>query len=216
VLQVQVDLPDPLFSHLLSNTLDVACYFRVRTPPELIVESLGVEELVIIASPEHPLAGRRRVTPQQLSEQPFVVTTTPIFRELLEAKLRAAGVNPRTIVEARNYDAIAKLVERNAGYSIHIKPLVAAELATGQLVVLNLVGPRILAEIVAAFRPSRLASPLIQEFVRFLRAELTGSEGSRGVPSQRVALRPVESPAPTTSDVHRGSRSGRMTRAHRR
>ena len=140
-LEMYVDLPEPLFRRLLGNTLDVACYLRVPTPPGLTVETLGTEEMVIIASPQHPLAGRRRVTPAELSEQPFVVSTPPGFRELLEGKLRAVGVTPRAVVEARNHDAIQRLVERNAGYSLQIKPLVAAELAAGQLVALDLAAP---------------------------------------------------------------------------
>jgi DNA-binding transcriptional LysR family regulator len=172
-LQVHVDVPEPLFSSLLANTLDVACYLRVRTPPGLTVEPLGSAEFVIIASPEHPLAGRRHVTPRELSDYPFVVLTSVPFRELLETKLRAAGVAPRTFVETRNHDAVKRLVEHNAGYSLQIKPLVAAELAAGQLVALNLDGPPILGEIVAAFVSRPVASPLVQEFVRFLRAELS-------------------------------------------
>lgn len=180
-VEVHVDLPDPLFRHLLGNTLDVACYIRVRTPPGLTIEPIGTEELVIIASPRHPLASRRRVTPKELSEQPFVVAAQPIFRELVDDKLRAAGVTPRTVIEARNHDAVKRLVEGNAGYSMYVKPLVAAELATGQLVVLKLEGPPILGDIVAAFVSRPVVSPLVQGFVRFLRAELSGDHGAGGV-----------------------------------
>jgi DNA-binding transcriptional LysR family regulator len=180
-LEVHVDRPEPLFSHLLGNTLDVACYIRVRTPPGLTVEPLGDEELIIIASPQHPLAGQRLVTPKELSDQPFVVAAQPLFRELLEDKLRAAGVTPRTVIEARNNDAVKRLVERNAGYSMYVKPRVATELARGQLVVLSLDGPPILGEIVAAFVSRPVVSPLVQGFVQFLRAELAGDHRAAGL-----------------------------------
>jgi DNA-binding transcriptional LysR family regulator len=179
-LELNVDLPGPLFRRLLGNTLDVACYLRVPTPPELTVETLGSEEMVVIASPQHPLAGRRRVTPEELSDQPFVVSTPPGFRQLLEGKLLAAGVTPRTAVEARNHDAVKKLVERNAGYSLQIKPLVADELVSGQLVALNLDGPPIFCDVVAAFASRAPVSPLVGGFVRFVRAELTGDAGANG------------------------------------
>ena len=173
-LQVHVDIPAPLFDGLTANTLDVACYLRVRTPAELAVESFGHEELVVFASPEHPLAGRRHVSPEELSEHPFVVLTSLPFREMLEGKLLEAGVKPRTVVETRNHDAVKQLVERNAGYSILIKPLIAAELAAGQLVLLDLEAPPILVEIVAAFVSRPVVPPLVGEFVRFLRVELAG------------------------------------------
>ena len=102
--------------------------------------------------------------------------STPVgFRELLEGKLGAAGVKPRTVVEARNLDEVKGLVERNAGYSLQIRPLVADELAAGQLVGLKLEGPPILADIVAAFVSRPVVSPLVDGFVRFLRAELSAA-----------------------------------------
>jgi LysR family transcriptional regulator, low CO2-responsive transcriptional regulator len=179
-IQLHVDLPEPLFNHLLTNTLDVACYLKVRTPPGLTVELLGEEEFAIIASPQHRLAGRRRISAKELSEEPFVVSSVSVFRELVEAKLRAVGVTPRVVAEARNYDAVNELVDRNVGYSMHLKPLVAADIAAGRFVPLRLDGPPILGEIVVAFRTRRAVPPLIEEFVRFMRAELERPRSGRG------------------------------------
>lgn len=191
-LQIHVGLPESLFSGLLGSTLDVACYLQVRTPRGLTVEPLGSEEFVVIASPEHPLARRRRVTPQELSDHPFVVLTSLPFRELLESKLRAAGVTPRTTVEIGNHDAVKRLVERNAGYSLQIRPLVASELASGRLVVLHLDGPPMVGDIVAAFPSGPALSPLVREFVRFVRAELAGDRRVAG-PDARSRLATVGS-----------------------
>jgi len=188
-MRVHVDLPEPLLASLAGGALDVACYLRVRTPPGLTVELLGNEEFALIASPKHPLAGRRRITPQELSEYPFVAMTSTPIRELHEEKLHAAGVKPRTLVETRNHDAVLRLVEANAGYALQIKPLVANELATGQLVALNLEGPPLLADVVAAFVTRPVASPLIHGLVGFLRAELARCQG--GVPrDERAPLGP--------------------------
>ena len=162
----------------------MACYIRVRTPAGLAVEPVATEPFVVIASPEHPLAARRRVTPQELSEHPFVVLTAEPLRELLESKLAEAGVKPHTVVETRNHDAVHRLVERNAGYSIQILPLVAAELASGRLVALNLAGPPISGEIVVAFVPRPVVSPLVRGFVGFLRECLASPP-----PSPRRAAR---------------------------
>ena len=170
--QLHVDLPEPLFNQVLSNTLDLACYVKLRTPPGLTIEPLASEEFAIIASPQHPLAGRRRISAQQLSEQPFVITTTSAYWELIDAKLRAVGVTPRVVAEARNSDALSELVKRNVGYSVLPKPLVAAEIAAGRFVSLRLAVPPMVGELVVAFRSRRSVSPLIEEFVRFMRAEL--------------------------------------------
>lgn len=192
-VQVHVDLPEPLFQRVLNNGLDVACFLKVRTSPDLTLEPLGEEEFVIIASPHHRLAGRRSVSAEELSEEPLVVSGVKVFRELVEAKLRAAGVTPRVVAEARNYDAVKDLVARNKGYSLHLKPLAAPEIAAGRFVALRLDGPPIVGEIVAATRPRALALPLVQEFVRFLRAELSRPvEGTPKTPARPTRGRPAQ------------------------
>jgi DNA-binding transcriptional LysR family regulator len=171
-IQAHVDRPEPLFNQLLASTLDVACYLNVQTPPGLTVEPLAQEEFVIIASPQHRLARRRRISSEELSQETLVVSNVSVFRELIETKLRAGGVTPRVVAEARHHDDAQRLVASNVGYSMHLKPLVAAELAAGRFVHLRLDGPVMFGEIVAAFRSRRGAPPLIEEFIRFMRAEL--------------------------------------------
>lgn len=192
-VQVHVDRPEPLFHRLLNNTLDVACYLKVRTPPGLTIEPLGEEEFVIIASPRHRLSGRRSISAAELSQEPLLVSGVVVFRELVEAKLRAVGVTPRVVAEARNYDAVKELVERNEGYSLHLKPLAAPEIAAGRFVSLRLEGPPIVGEVVAAMRPRALVSPLVQEFVRFVRAEWSRPAKGDGpkTPARRRHRTPV-------------------------
>jgi DNA-binding transcriptional LysR family regulator len=187
-LQLHVDgPPERLFGQLLSNTLDVVCCIRVMTPPGLTLERLYDEELVLIASPRHALARRRHVKPRDLSEQPFIVPATAVLRDVLEARLRAVGVTPRVGAEGRHHDAIKKLVEREAGYSLLIKSSVAGELASGRLVALKLDAPRMFAEIVVALASRPTVSPLVREFIQFLRAELSQEGGSRRTSRSRAA-----------------------------
>ena len=171
-IQLHVEFPEPLFRGLFANTLDVACYLNVRTPAGLTTEPVGFEELLIVASPAHPLARRRRVSPQELSEHPFIAPVQAPLREMIDAKLRKIGVTPRIAAEAMHHDAVKKVVERNVGYAALIRTSVAEELASRRLVALHLDAPPILSEIVMAYRSRRGVSPLVQEFTRFVRADL--------------------------------------------
>jgi DNA-binding transcriptional LysR family regulator len=185
-LQLHVEAPEMMFASLLANRVDLACYIRLRTPPGLIVEPLRDEEFVIVVSPQHPLARRRRVVPRQLNDQPFIGFRSSLFTELLTTKLREAGVTPQIGAEGRHHEAVKKLVEANAGYSILVRPSVMDELAAGRLVALPLSGPPIRGELVAAYQ-ARLASPLVREFIRFARAELNTTRE----PERRPAGRPA-------------------------
>lgn len=192
-VHLHLDFPEPLFKGLSANTLDVVCYLDVRTPAEFTVESVGAEELVIVVSPAHPLAGRRRITPQQLNEQAFVAPASHTLRESIEAKLRERGVALRIVAEGNHMDAVKKLVERNVGVSALIRASVADELTSRRLVALRLNGAPMHSEIVMAYRSRTAATPLVQEFIRFVRADLTHRDG-RATPSPLRGRRPRRPP----------------------
>lgn len=172
-LQLHVDVPHPLFSRLLANTLDAACYIGVDHPPGLTVEPVCDVTFIVFASPRHPLAGRRKISPQDLSDQPFVVPATAVLRDLMERKLRAVNVKPRPAAEGKHHDAVKQLVERDAGYSMLIEPSVADELSSGRLVALKLDAPPILGQIVIAYPTRSVTPPIVRSFVDFVRATLT-------------------------------------------
>lgn len=183
-IQIHVDRPDPLFTQLLAETLDVVCFLRVRTPPGLDLEPFGEEELVVIVSSRHRLARRRRISPEELSGEPLIIGYVAPFRELVEAKLHAAGVTPQAVEVVQNYETVKQqLVARHTGYSMHIKRMVATELSTGQLAVLRLDGPPLLGEIVVGFRTRPETPPLVQEFARFLRTKHSRPPASSGAPA---------------------------------
>lgn len=203
-LQIHVDHPEPLFQRVLSDTLDAACYLKVRTPSGLTVEPVGVEELLLIASPRHPLAARRRVTPRELNEQPFVAFTSSPFTEMIADKLHEAGVAPRVAAEGRHHDAVKNLVESGAGYSMVIGAAVRDDLAAGRLVALRLAGPPIVGELVMAYRSRSVASPLTHELIQFVRTTLEHDRQVAGPPARTAAKAKRLSGAGT-----RASRPGR-------
>ncbi len=172
-IQLHVDSPEHLFRDLMADVLDLVFSVGVRPPSGVSVEPICDEELVIVVSPRHPLARRRRITARDLSGQPLV-TSLPgaLFRELVEEKLRGAGVTPRVTIEARHPEAMKKLVEHNMGYSLLFRPSVADELKSRRLVALRLPGPPLMSQLIMAFRPRRIPSPLIRQFVQFVQAEL--------------------------------------------
>lgn len=172
-VQLHVDSPEHLFRDLLADVLDLVFSVGVRAPAGVAVEPLAEEELVLVVAPSHPLARRRRVTPAELSGQPLV-TSLPgaSFRELVEDKLRTAGVQPRVATEARHPEAMKKLVEHGLGYSLLFRSSVGDELASGRLAALRLTGPPLRGQLVLAVHPRRPLRPLAQRFTEFLRAEL--------------------------------------------
>jgi len=185
-IQLHVDSPEHLFRDLLAHALDLVFSVGVRVPSGLTVEPVCDEELAIIVSPRHPLARRRRIIARDLSSQPLVTSLPGApFRELVEEKLREAGVTPRVTIEARHPEAMKKLVENDMGYSLLFRPSVADELRSRRLVALRLHGSPIMGQLIMAFRPHPVPSPLVRQFVQFVRAELVTPRRQR-VTSRRM------------------------------
>lgn len=171
-VHLTVDVPEPMFSALLRNSLDVACLINTFIPSGITAEKLCEEEFVVFASPQHPLASRPRVEPEDLSTYPFVASLSPPLRAFVDAKLREVGVTPRVATETLHHDAIKKLVALDFGYSMVLRSVVADELKTGQLVALKLAGPPIVSDLVATYRTRSPIPPVMQEFIDFTRGAL--------------------------------------------
>jgi DNA-binding transcriptional LysR family regulator len=210
-VEIHVEFPEPMFSGLLRNSLDVMCYINIPAVPGVTIETLCEEPLCVVVSPSHPLVSQRRVSAAELTTYPFIAPTSGSLRAVVESKLRAAGVIPRAEAEARHADAIKKLVERGAGYSMIIQSAVAEELNSGQLVELKLPGPPLRAELVAAYQSRAVISSVVRAFIDFVRAELL----SRTPESHRKAPQTAQTRAVRTRGRKLQRVSGARTRSSR-
>ncbi len=78
---------------------------------DLDIAPLTTDRIVLVARPDHVLAGRRRVRVQDLSEQAFVAFEAgSALRQIIDAKLRDAGVEVNVVMELRSIPAILRMV----------------------------------------------------------------------------------------------------------
>lgn len=179
---LQVDSPEHLFRDLLANELDLAFSIEVELPRGLSSEPLREEEMMIVISPQHPLARKKRVKAHELSALPLVTSLKgALFRELVESKLREAGVEPHVAFEARHPEAMKNLVQSNLGYGVLFRPSVAAEIQTGRLTPLKLTGHTLKGRIVMVYRSHKQLSALARNLAKFVRAGLEKQTPGKGV-----------------------------------
>ena len=78
---------------------------------ELDVIPLATDRVVLIARHDHPLAGHRRVRIQDLADQAFVAFEAgSALRQIIDGKLRDAGVEVNVVMELRSIPAILRMV----------------------------------------------------------------------------------------------------------
>ncbi|HVB94751.1 MAG TPA: LysR substrate-binding domain-containing protein [Acidimicrobiales bacterium] len=114
-----------LVAGLESGELDVALAILPLHQPRLESVSLAVEELVVVTSPDHPLAARRRIEVADLRQVPLVM-----FREGYDLRAmtlrvcRRSGFEPVVALEGGEMGGVLALV--GAGLGAAIVPSIVA------------------------------------------------------------------------------------------
>jgi DNA-binding transcriptional LysR family regulator len=122
---------------LLSGELDVGFLMEEKADhPGLVTVRLCEEELVVVAAPHHPLVHAEGVTEQDLSSaNVLVVESGCSYRDLFEAELQEAGVDPIPTLEFGTTEAIKRSVRTGLGISLLPEITVVEELAAGELAI---------------------------------------------------------------------------------
>ncbi len=92
-------------------------------PPVKIDASLAMrviwrEPLVVVLPRNHRLAGRKRIAPEELAEEDFLLVDAPGFLEQLVQLCAMAGFSPRIVQQARSTPTIVNLIAGGMGISI--------------------------------------------------------------------------------------------------
>jgi DNA-binding transcriptional LysR family regulator len=142
-IEIRLDVGNraAILAALESNALDLAL---TGWPPEqLAVEKapVGAHPHIVIARPDHPLAHRRRSPVTALASETFLVRERGSGTRLLMEKLFADGrIEPRIGMEMGSNETIKQAVIAGLGIAFLSAHTVAAELADGRLVPLDIVG----------------------------------------------------------------------------
>ncbi len=101
---------------------------------DLNVEALGVEPLLLVASPHHPLATRGRVTARDLHGVTLALSSADCaYRAVMEDALAAEGVQPAAGLEFSSAAALRGCVASGTGITLLPEAAVRDDLRTGTL-----------------------------------------------------------------------------------
>ncbi len=130
------------------------------------------DRLVLICSPSHSLANRRRISFSALQGEKFIAfePDLPTRREI-DRKLRAAGVKVKMALEFDNIETVKRAVEIENGVSLVPETTVRHEVASGLLKAIEIDASDMWRPLGALIRRSARVSPALREFL--LRLENT-------------------------------------------
>jgi DNA-binding transcriptional LysR family regulator len=127
------------FGPPIHASVDIAISINERImDPQLIVHVLRREPIRAVVSREHPLAAKRRVTPEEIAAEQLLLTEeTCSYRAVFERALTQSGARPRRTLQFASVEAIKQCAHARMGVAVLPEMVVADDLKAGTLVVLR-------------------------------------------------------------------------------
>jgi DNA-binding transcriptional LysR family regulator len=139
---------------------------------ETVAEAFAPHPHVVIASPEHPLAGKRRIPLERLAAESFLIREPGSGTRGLLERLFAEHALPLTVgMEMASNETIKQAVIAGMGISLLSLHTVGLELATRRLAILDVVGLPIVRSWYVVHLARKRLSPVAQALKAFLLAE---------------------------------------------
>jgi DNA-binding transcriptional LysR family regulator len=119
MISLEIQSSDDTIEWMVSQNHDFGIAPPTGKNPVIMSLPLVKTEAVCILPPKHRLAGKQRVTPEDLAGESFIsYLSDSTFRFEIDEIFRKANVERRLQYEARTTDAICRLVSEGLGVSI--------------------------------------------------------------------------------------------------
>ena len=167
---------DDIVRALQQQAIDLAIMGRPPRSPASKLEQIGGHPHVIIAAPDHPLAGLAKITPEQLLSETFIAREHGSgTRILLIRYLDSFGDGaPYHFIEMGTNETIKQAVIAGLGIALISQHTVTEELKSGRLKTIEPAGMPIERKWYLLHRQDLLMTPAIANVRRFI-SDLGGS-----------------------------------------
>jgi DNA-binding transcriptional LysR family regulator len=186
-----------LIRQLRAGAADLGLLTLPVADPNLVSVPVMREELLLVTAPQHPLARRRNITPQDLVRQPFVLFEQGSgSRKTIEEFFVKEQIAPKVVTETENVEIIKAFVRVGMGVTIIPYQAVAREVRAGTLFCARIAGQQLVRETGWVHLRLNRVPRAVQEMMRTLeriRPHLKLSPG--GLPRPTKAAAPAPPPA---------------------
>jgi len=166
---LDVNNRETLLQQLADNEPDLVIMGKPPDDQDLIAEDFMENPLVVIASPDHMLAGKQNISLAELQSEIFVVRekgsgTWGAMQRFFDEH----DIELNTGMEMTSNEAIKQAVEAGLGLGIVSIHTLSLELETKRLVVLDIQSFPILRHWYLVYRQGKRLSPVAEAFRRFV------------------------------------------------
>jgi DNA-binding transcriptional LysR family regulator len=164
-IRLAVNNRNSVIEQLIANEVDLAVMGRSPQSLNTIAEPFAQNPHVIIAAPDHPLAGRRRVTVEAVAKETFIVREPGSGTRLaMQQFFDERQVPCRVGLEMASNETIKQAVMAGMGVSFLSRHTLDLELQTGRLAVLDVRGTPVMRHWHVAHLANKRLSPTAAAF----------------------------------------------------
>jgi DNA-binding transcriptional LysR family regulator len=169
-VHIEYQRANQVYEDVLGNVVDLGLVAYPNKDPRLDIVPLRDETMVLICTPQHPLAKLKSVTFSQLQGQKFIGFEHDIpTRKAIDKVLRDAGVEVRMVMEFDNIETVKRAVEIEAGIAIVPVGTVTQEVSKHTLVSIPFSDPLPGRPLAVIHRRSKVLSPALKRFIDILK-----------------------------------------------
>lgn len=168
-VRLLIDNREEVSRLLTANEVDLA--IMGRPPADLDAEAVNFapHPLVIVAGAQHPLAGRPRLSVEDLASETLIVRESGSgTRSAMEEFFFEHAIKPRIGMEMGSNEAIKQAVVAGLGIAFISKHTLGLELSAGRLTILNVEGTPVMRRWFLVRHKSKRLTPALGAFWDFV------------------------------------------------
>jgi len=170
------------FSHKIlqrveDGSVDVGIATMPIKSPNLKVHQIYRDRVRFMVSAKNPLAGRSKITLEEIAAQPLIFPRTGYTRQVLDKLFRPYRSRLHVAMELPSIGMIKTFVAADVGISIISESFARDQVKTGEVKLLNVEGVDLWRELALVYRRDRSLPRAVQSLIGMIR-ESRKAEGS--------------------------------------
>jgi DNA-binding transcriptional LysR family regulator len=158
-----------VYEDVLHNAVDLGLVAYPNKIRQLEVIPFQEDHLVVICSPNHPLARQKQVEIKDLAEHRFIGFEQDIpTRKATDQFFKEVKLDIEPVMEFDNIETVKRAVEIDAGISIVPSTTVLQEVKQGLICSLNIKGKKLSRPLAIVHRKGRVLTPAMKKLISLL------------------------------------------------
>ena len=167
---------ETLLRQLAENTVDLVVMGQPPAEADVEAQVFMDNPLVVVAPPDHPLAGKKKIPLTRLQDETFLVRESGSgTRIAMERFFNERGMRLKTGMEVGSNEAIKQSVQARLGLGLLSRATIEQELTLKRLVMLDIEDFPIMRHWFVVHRKGKRLSAAAEAFKKFLMTEAHGT-----------------------------------------